>query len=173
MGSELARPPARHPPPAARRLCVISTQGHCVSPKSRISGEVFAEGSAPWSKPSLEIPKVGFLGRCLPKAAPPGRNRAWIWAPRGPRGPKGPHGAPWTTILDPKITILDSKIGNIPILMNFLKMDTPIEGGFGPQGAQGAPWGPKGPQGAQGAPWGPRGPRGPVVTVQSFFRCQY
>ena len=25
----------------------ISTQGHCVNPKSRISGEVFAEGSAP------------------------------------------------------------------------------------------------------------------------------
>ena len=37
----------RPPAPAARRLCVISTQGHCVSPKSRISGEVFAEGSAP------------------------------------------------------------------------------------------------------------------------------
>ena len=69
--------------------------GTLCGPKNRISGEVFAEGSAPWSKPSLEIPKVGFLGRCLPKAAPLGRNRAWIWAPRGPRGPKGPQGAPW------------------------------------------------------------------------------
>ena len=63
-------------------------------PKSRISGEVFAEGSAPWSKPSLEIVKVGFLGRCLPKAAPPGRHRAWIWAPRGPRGPMDHHFGP-------------------------------------------------------------------------------
>ena len=35
------------------------------APKTRISGEVFAEGSAPWSKPSLDL------------------------------GPKGPQGAPW------------------------------------------------------------------------------
>ena len=34
-------------PPPARRLYVISTQGHCVSPKNRISGEFSAEGSAP------------------------------------------------------------------------------------------------------------------------------
>ena len=41
------RPPARRPPAGTRRLCVIFTQGHCVIAKSRISGEVFAEGSAP------------------------------------------------------------------------------------------------------------------------------
>ena len=40
----------------------------CGNPKNRISGEVFAEGSAPWSKPSLDL---------------------------GPKGPKGPQGAPW------------------------------------------------------------------------------
>ena len=98
------------------------------NPKSRISGEVFAEGSAPWSKPSLEIPKVGFLGRCLPKAAPLGRNRAWIWAPRGPRGPKGPQGAPWTTIWDPKITILDPKNGKNVNFWDFFENGHPQPG---------------------------------------------
>ena len=103
------------------RISTFRTIYFQIWPQRGLSGEVFAEGSAPWSKPSLEIPKVGFLGRCLPKAAPPGRNRAWI-------GPQGAQGAPWTTILDPKIRILDPKNTKMPILVNFAKLDTPSRG---------------------------------------------
>ena len=51
-------------------------------------------------------------------------------------------------------TILEPKNVQIPIFGNFLKMDTPSQGGFGPQG-------PKGAQGAQAPLYlGPRGPKG-------------
>ena len=58
--------------------------------------------------PSLEIPKVGFLGRCLPKAAPHDRSPSLeppFWTPKPPFG--------------------SQKMPKMSIFVKFLKMDTP------------------------------------------------
>ena len=64
-------------------------------------------------------------------------------------------------------TILEPKNAQMSIFGKFLKMDTPSQGGFGPQGPKGAQGaqaplylGPRGPKGAQGGPRGPKGPKG-------------
>ena len=88
--------------------------------------------------PLLEIPKVGFLGRCLPKAAPHDRSPSLeppFWTPKPPF---------WTPQM-PKMSIF----------VKFLKMDTTPRS----PGLENHP--PRGPKGPLGAPWGPKGPKGP------------
>ena len=121
-------------------MCKTSPQWpHGPPPKSRISGEVFAEGSAPWSKPSLD------------------------WAPRGPRGPMDHHFGPKNHNFGPK----KCKNANFGELCETGHPQPgriwPDLGPKGPKGPQGAPWGPHGP------PWGPKGPKGPWAHVHAIL----
>ena len=73
-------------------------------------------------------------------------------------------------------TILEPKNAQIPKFRNFLKMDTPSQGGFGSKNCKMSIFviflkmdrphhGGFGPQGPQGAPRGPRGPKGPLGAL--------